>query len=356
MDWVPRARLCLGAVLLLALGGVRPLLVQQDPAQQLLASINGARVAEGLPPLALSQPLSAAAQRQSDDMAANGLLDSAGSDNSRPEERILEAGFAAYSGGVMAAELVHVEPAASMDWWMASPEHQELLLSTQYREIGIGLSQGPAGDRVYWVLDLGAQPNRLPVFINHGASQTAELEVVLTLSNEGAMVNGDGPEVIGLANTVRVSNDPNLEEAVWQPWSTQIAWRLPPGEGVQTVYVEYRDQEGRTTLSQVSIWLLAADTGSLPATSTPLAPPPAETIAPQSAATLPAPADLAGITYPVPGESADALAAVALGGPQPVPISRWLANPVQDLLPLACALQALAAFLGFVIAVRRQRS
>lgn len=358
MDRVPRALLGLGAVLalMLALWGLGAALAQQNPVQQLLASINGARIADGLPPFALSVSLSAAAQRHSDDMAANNLLDSVGSDNSRPKERILEAGFAAYSSGVVGIEVVHSEAAASMDWWLASPEHQELILSTQYREIGIGMSQSSAGDRVYWVLDLGAQPNRLPVFIDYGASQTADQEVVLTLSNEGGMIYGEGPEVIGLANAVRVSNLSDLSDASWQPWCTRVEWLLPLGEGVKTVYVEFRDQEGRTALSEASILLLEA---SIPATVTALAPAPVETIAPLQASTAASPADLTdtgpGIAHPVTGEGAESLAAAASSSPRPVPISRWFASPAQDLLPLACALQALAAVLGFLIAVRRQR-
>ena len=340
--------------LVLALGWPGFATAQQDPARQLLVSINGARISDGLPPLALNGVLSTAAQRHSDDIAANGLIGSVGSDDSEPEERLLEAGFTPYGSGLVSAELVHVEENASMEWWRLSPDHQELVLSTQYREIGIGLSPSPAGDRIYWVVDLGAQPNRLPVFINYGASQTAEREVVLTLSNEGAVIYSEEPEVIGLANAVRVSNEPDLSGASWQFWSTEIEWLLPEGEGVRTVYVEFRDQEGRTALSQASILLLGPGASNLPATVTPV-----ETVPPRPAPTSALVADLSeagsGPAGVVPVEESEGPAIAAYASPQPVPIGRWFPSPAQDLLPLACGLQTLAAFLGFWIAVRRQR-
>jgi uncharacterized protein YkwD len=64
----------------------------QDPAGDLLALINNARLSQGLPPYVISGELAAAAQRHSDDMAATGQVSHTGSDGSSDVQRVLDAG------------------------------------------------------------------------------------------------------------------------------------------------------------------------------------------------------------------------------------------------------------------------
>ncbi len=324
----------------------------------MLASINGSRIANGLPPLALNAELSAAAQRHSEDMASNDFVDRVGSDGLTPEERIAAAGYPGYSTGIMAAELIHSELEAEPDWWMDQPEHGEVALSTLYREIGIGITRRPEDGRTFWVLTLGSRPNVLPVFINYGASQTDERAVIITLSNEGAMVQGDGPQVMGLAQEMRVSNLPSLEEAIWRVWAAQIEWELPSGEGVKTVYVEFRDREGRVATSQARITLVESGVSLSPL---PTPAPPGATPAPESRPSpgQPGGAEAVGVvtsTQPVSvGTDLPAARPLLPSSRRAIPFYHWLTIRPEDALPWACGLQALAALLGFIVAARRQR-
>jgi hypothetical protein len=335
------------------------LAAQQDAVTQMLASINGSRIANGLPPLALNADLSAAAQRHSEDMASNDFVDHVGSDGLTTEERLAAAGYPGYSAGIMAAELIHGEAEAEPDWWMDRPEHGEVVLSTLYREIGIGNARRPEDGRTFWVLVLASRPNVLPVFINYGAAQTEEREVVITFSNEGAMVQGDGPQVMGLAQEVRVSNSPSVEETAWQVWAAQIDWELPPGEGIKTVTVEFRDREGRVATSQARITLV--ESGAPPG---PMASPVPLEATPSPDIGQPSPGQPGGVegvgavtpTRPV-SEVVDLPAAQPLvpASRRPIPFYHWLTIRPQDALPWACGLQAVAALLGFIVAARRHR-
>ena len=59
---------------------VQPTAAQSNPAAQVLSRINALRVQNGLIPLALNDALDTAAQAHSNDMAATGNVDHAGSD------------------------------------------------------------------------------------------------------------------------------------------------------------------------------------------------------------------------------------------------------------------------------------
>ncbi len=281
-------------------------------------------------------------------MASHDLSGQTGSDNSSVQERIAATGYPAYSSGLVVDELVYRGPEASPDWWADATDNRELLLSTQYREIGVGYSLGSDG-QACWVLDFGAQPNVLPIFLDYGVAQTEAPTVTLTLSNEGAMIYGDGPEVIGLVNDVRISNSPNFLGADWQAWFAESEWSLAPGEGVKSVYVEFRDQEGRRTISQADI--LHVTPGTTPElTLTPIAaaPPAVQPIETRPVLEIPSPRATAGQNRP------STLPTVA-PSPQPLPLMRWLVLQPRELLPFACGLQFVASLLGFIIATRRQR-
>ena len=312
--------------------------------------MNGARIANGLFPFALNEHLSFSAQGHSQDMAAHGFTGHIGSDRSTVEDRIGAAGYPAYSSGIVGAEIVYRGPNDSLDWWTEPPEHRELVLSTRYRQVGIGTFLGDDGQS-YWTLNFGAQPNVLPIFIDYGAAQTDAPTVTLTLSNEGAMINGDGPQVMGLAHEVRVSNSSAFSGSDWQPWFAETEWSLTPGEGVKSVYVEFRDQEGRMTTSQASINRVER----APVVATTLT----TTAAP--AAGRPTSAPLSLDLPPSPPASSDSTGStpppLQTGSPaaRPVPLTRWLTIRPGDALPWACGLQFVASLLGFFIAARRRQ-
>ncbi|ETI52463.1 hypothetical protein F441_04371 [Phytophthora nicotianae CJ01A1] len=120
-----------------------------DVYSALLARVNKERAANGLPSLCASAKLQKAAQRQSEDMAANDFLHHVGSDGSTVPSRISEAGYKYKSiaenvaGGQADAEAVVVT-------WMNSTGHRMNILG-DYTHFGAGYTFNPDGMYThYW--------------------------------------------------------------------------------------------------------------------------------------------------------------------------------------------------------------
>jgi len=347
---------------------------QTDLVRDLLTRINAARVARGLPPYALSDKLTAAAQAHSKYMASTGKVDRTGADGSTPKSRILAAGYGQWSIGPVIDEAIYGGTGGAQgafDWWMSTETDRNRLFSTRFREVGIGAASAPNG-WIYWTLDLGAQPNVLPAFVNNGAASVDSIVVTLTLTSEGAVPAGEGTNTIGQPVQVRVASDDSFTGTDWQPWAAQVQFRLLP-KAQQKVYVLYRDAQGRTAPYSISVTL--TNVPPTP-TSTPTLPP---SITPLPTNTLsPTPTSLPTRT-PVPtstGLAASPTMAVALvlsplptvaGTPQPTaprPTPRLRITPtlapsgpygaVSRGLPIAlCGLQSVALVLGALLIVRR---
>ena len=258
--------------LCLALGVITAFSWPLDPvaqAQEESAAIwrdlvNETRLDEGLDPYAWSRLLVAAAQRHADDLAENGFADPddvhQGSDGSDEQERIEEAGYAAWTredNQMVVAENVWVgrgTPREALDALLEDQQDRDDLLSDTYREIGVGVATDVDGRDVY-VLNFGARPNVLPVFINDGAATTENREIAIRLTNERVRPDGEGATFIGEAIEIRVSNEPSFEELDWQPWAPLVSWLLPDTSGEHTVYVQFRDAAGRTAASADDIVL-----------------------------------------------------------------------------------------------------
>lgn len=233
---------------------------QTDAVTDLATRLNRERLARGLAPLALNPKLTAAAQRHADDIARNRNFGHIGSDGSTATERIARAGYGKYSWGYRTGEnWAHFRNVAeAMAMWMDSAPHRNNILHPVLREMGIGIAAVTGGNIIY-VVDFGAQPNVLPIFINDGATETTSPYVVLTLTSEEVTPNGDG-DAIGRPVQVQIANSPDFAGAAWQPFATKISWTLAASSGVQTVYVKYRDAKGRTAIASTSILVRAANT------------------------------------------------------------------------------------------------
>jgi hypothetical protein len=229
----------------------------QNPAGDLLALINNARLSQGLYPYAVSAELSAAAQRHSNDMAKTGVIDHTGSDGSSSTQRILEAGYGVYEFGLLASENIYAGSGGAQvpfNGWMELPGARSNLLHEQYREIGIGIAYDAQG-RTFWTLDVGAQPNVLPVLINDGAPSVDSITVTLRLLPENVVPEGRGT-AMGQPVEYRASAGTQFLEAGWAAWAPQVTFVLSDTPGLQTVYVQLRDTAGRTSVSQDTIQLL----------------------------------------------------------------------------------------------------
>jgi uncharacterized protein YkwD len=230
---------------------------EPDLVSQWLVQVNQVRLDAGLAPYKRSSNLTTAAQRHADDVAAHGFVDPSdvhlGSDGTHEQERVAETDYAAWTwngGGLIVDENMSTYDTieASMEFFMGSAVHRSNILSSTYREIGIGVSVDSDGG-YYHVLVFGVRPNMLPVFINDDAATTDDPNVAIRLTNEEARPDGEGTNKIGRAIEVRVSDDRNWDDQPWQPWRDYVPWTLPETPGEHTVYVQFRDAAGRTRSS-----------------------------------------------------------------------------------------------------------
>lgn len=230
----------------------------------LLELVNQVRLDEGLDPYGRSRLLSSAAQRHADDLAENGLVDPndvhRGSDGTDEQERIEQAGYTAWTlddGDLVVGENVWLgegTPQDALGSFLEDAAYRDNLLHDGYREVGIGAATDGGGRSVY-VLDFGARPNVLPIFVNDGAPTTENREVAVRLTNERVRPGGQGAGFMGEAIEIRLSNDPSFENLAWQSWAPLVSWMLPDSVGDHTVYVQFRDAAGRTAASADSIFL-----------------------------------------------------------------------------------------------------
>jgi uncharacterized protein YkwD len=264
---------------------------QADQAADLAARLNRERVTRGLAPLALNAKLSAAAQAHAEDVARNGRTNSAqeghiGSFGSTVFDRVARTGYGAYSWGRRLGEnwAWYRNTADALAMWMESASHRNNILHPLFREMGVGVAVNPVAGFVY-VVDFGAQPNVLPIFINDGATETKSLDVKLTLTSEEVTPNGDG-DSIGRPIQVMLANTADFAGAQWQTYAPKINWMLAPNGGTKTIFVKYRDAKGRTALASDSIVFGAAPAPtSVPTRATPSNSPTRATAAPTLIAT-----------------------------------------------------------------------
>ena len=356
---------------------------EPDPVATWLALVNEARLGEGLAPYAISTLLTAAAQRHADDVAANGFTDPSdvhlGSGGTHEQQRIAEAGYAAWTwngGELVVDENVwsgHGTAEDGMVFFLDDPPHRRNVLSNVYREIGIGVATDADG-RNYYVLDFGARPNVLPIFVNEGATNTDDTEIAIRLTNEEAHPGGEGTVFMGQAIEIRISNEPAFDDLPWQPWAPFVPWTLPDTPGEHTVYVQFRDAAGRTAASADTIVLGEG----APATPTPI--PPSPTPEPTATPIPPSPTPEPVMPTPTATLTPEQTptvepTATALPSPTPspqatqvlittTPLPTWTPLPAPPspetgdhgaLLGLLAALQGLALVFGIYLALRRGR-
>lgn len=86
---------------------------------------------------------------------------------------------------------------------------------------------------------LAAIMGYLGLKINDGSTATSSNDVTLNLSSEDAV-------------QMRFSND-NLSWSDWEAFAPTKAWKLPGGDGVKTVYVQYKEKNGKVSSINVSV-------------------------------------------------------------------------------------------------------
>jgi len=301
----------------------------QSPNADLLALINNARLSQGLYPYVVSLELSAAAQRHSEDMASTGQISHTGSDGSSSTQRVLEAGYGVYEFGLVVSENIYGgigEADVPFDTWMGQPDARSNLLHAQYREAGIGVASNAEG-RLFWTLNVGAQPNVLPVLINDGVSSVDTITVTLRLVPENVVPDGRGT-AMGQPVEYRASNGSQFPDAEWNPWAEQVTFVLDEVPGQQTVYVQLRDAAGRTTVSQASVALTDLQGSVTPAATVGIAP----------SDTPETPTVITVTATPTPRSSPTPTATTtptATDTPRPTPTASATPEPTATVTPLA---------------------
>ena len=129
-------------------------------AQQILADVNQARIDNGLPPLAVNDALMAAAQRQVDDVLANGNWGHYGSDGSNVQMRVARTGYG--SSSVSVNWVAVSSPDQAIVWWMNDWIHRVNILGGHWDEIGVGAGMASNGFWIF-VTDFGNPDGGPPV-------------------------------------------------------------------------------------------------------------------------------------------------------------------------------------------------
>lgn len=128
-----------------------------DWPTQMLAAVNKVRAEAGLKKVTLCGPLSAAAQRMTDDMASNDYFSHTSPDGRDLWQRLGDVGV---KGRAAAENLAagHDSVKDAMAAWLSSPEHRANMLNPSMRRAGFGFSQSPDSTYgTYWAQDFSVK-------------------------------------------------------------------------------------------------------------------------------------------------------------------------------------------------------
>ncbi|MFJ3176751.1 sigma-70 family RNA polymerase sigma factor [Streptomyces roseus] len=123
-------------------------------ASQVIALVNKERAAAGCGPLKEDVQLRDSAQGHSDDMAQRDYFSHSDPDGGDPGARTTAAKYhwSAYGENIARGQQT---PASVMASWMNSPGHRANILNCSFKDIGVGVHQGPGGP--WWTQDFGAR-------------------------------------------------------------------------------------------------------------------------------------------------------------------------------------------------------
>jgi uncharacterized protein YkwD len=220
-----------------------------DWPQEVVELVNQERLANGhLPPLKKVDELDAASGLHSVNMADRDFMAHCDPDTlTLPWDRMVAAGYS-FSSAAENIAAGYSSPAAVVAGWMASSGHRANILSTDFREIGVGyeyqgndqgtvrrdtngdcvpdsFNNGPYGH--YWTQNFGKRSAVYPVVINREAASTSTSDVDLYIYGAG------------WAAEMRVRNESG-SWTTWQAFASEVPWQLSGGPGTKEVFVEIR--------------------------------------------------------------------------------------------------------------------
>jgi hypothetical protein len=273
--------LALTLTLPLVLLDVRPSLGAATYEDQVIEILNQERWTNGnLPPLKRNALLDASSETHSNNMASRDFFQHCDPDNNTlPWDRMTAAGYTGWNSAGENIAAGYATPQAAMTGWMNSSGHRANILSTGYREVGIGyviaasdgnnIRQDANGDCTpdsfnggpyyrYWTQNFGRISTVYPVVINREACQTANAAVSLYVYGAG------------WAEDMRFRNE-NGTWSAWQPYAPDATWTLSAGNGTKTVNAEIRNGATVRSASDVIELWTPSDAGPGPGGATVLA-------------------------------------------------------------------------------------
>lgn len=120
-----------------------------------LDSLNTLRAARGLPQLAFSAELNAAAATHSRDMSVQNRPWHFGSDGSSPQTRVQRVGYTGKLLGEVISETYETE-LETLAAWMQSKDQRDVLLDPSANELGLAWYQEPNG-KIWWTVVTGSR-------------------------------------------------------------------------------------------------------------------------------------------------------------------------------------------------------
>jgi uncharacterized protein YkwD len=217
--------------------------------EQVVELVNQERWTNGeLPPLKKVDELDASSEEHSENMAIRDFFAHCDLDTGDSfGDRIWAHGYF-YSSASENIAAGASSPSSVMSAWMASSGHRANILSTSYREIGVGyvyqsgdlgnvrrdldyncvadsFNHGPWGN--YWTQNFGSRGGVYPVVIDREAYEATTTAVDLYVYG------------VGWADDMRFSND-GVSWTDWESYNPNESWTLSSGNGVKTVYAEIR--------------------------------------------------------------------------------------------------------------------
>jgi uncharacterized protein YkwD len=234
--------------------------------ERVVEIVNQERWANGqYPPLKQVNLLDSAAGTHSENMALRNFFAHCDLDTgASPWDRMAAAGYSGYSSAGENIAAGYGSPESAMSAWMNSSGHRSNILSTGYRELGVGYyyqngdqgnirmdtgsctpgspSYGPYYH--YWTQNFGRRSSVYPVVINREAYETTSRSVMIYMYGSG------------WAEEMRFCN----ANSTWSPWESynpDVPWTLSAGNGRKSVLAEIRS--GTTVISSYdSIYLTEA--------------------------------------------------------------------------------------------------
>ncbi|MFH1037923.1 MAG: CAP domain-containing protein [PVC group bacterium] len=214
--------------------GRKMLLADPVRERELVVLINQYRRANSLLPYKMDSLLTNAARGHSTDMAVNNFFSHTGSGGTTPGQRITAAGYnwTTYGETIAAGNST---AAATINQWKGSPPHNAIMLSSSYREIGIGYAYSASSTYGhYWTADYGARSGVYPLVINDEEETTSSRNVTLYVHAPAG------------ATQMRFQNSGGSWTG-WEPYQATKSWTLTSGNGSKTVSSEVKS--GASTYS-----------------------------------------------------------------------------------------------------------